>query len=283
MKSNFRIILIFLFLLLPYLSLKSQSSQQLKVLLYNGQQDKSPLQGVSVSAVNAGSTISDETGIVKLQFRSLKLGDPIQFRRIEMSGYEVMNTEVVENMHIGTGELTIVMCNSDELARLRDGYRSLAAQRYQKQLTEAQKQVDSLQKEGKIKAEEFNQRMETLETEYQHKMQSLDTYVDKFARIDLSELDTFEQEIISLVQEGRFEEAIGRYEEQHLTARLQEGVKQQKQLQGDQQRLNESIEAKENEANRLEKNLDEQIKMLHQLGGEENLRKAEELEKSKSN
>lgn len=253
------------------------------MLLYNGQLEKTPLQGVSVSAVNAGSTISDEAGKLILQFRTLKFGDPIQFRRIEMSGYEVMNTEVVENMHIGTGELTIVMCNSDELAHLRDGYRSLAAQRYQKKLTEAQKQVETLQQEGKIKAEEYNQRMETLEAEYQQKMQSFDTYVDKFARIDLSELDAFEQEIIAMVQEGRFDEAIARYEDLHLTIRLQEGVKQQKLLRNDQQKLEESIEAKENEAERLEKNLDEQIKLLRQLGGEENLRKADELERSKSN
>ena len=108
-------------LLLSCLSLSAQSSQQFKVLRYNGQQEKTPLQGVSVTAVNAGSKISDADGKVMLQFRSLKVGEPLQFRRIEMSGYEVMNTEVVENMHIGAGELTIVMCSSDELARLRDG------------------------------------------------------------------------------------------------------------------------------------------------------------------
>lgn len=283
MKSVLSNTVILMLLLLSCLSLSAQSSQQLKVLRYNGQQEKTPLQGVSVTAVNAGSKISDADGKVMLQFRSLKVGDPLQFRRIEMSGYEVMNTEVVENMHIGAGELTIVMCSSDELARLRDGYRSVAAQRYQKQLSEAQKQVEALQHEGKIKAEEYNQRMEELEAEYQQKMQSLDTYVDKFARIDLSELDAFEQEIIVLVQEGRFDEAIARYDDQHLTTRLQEGVRQQQQLQGDQQKLDEAIGAKVNEAQRLEKNLDEQIRLLRQLGGEENLRKAEELEKSKSN
>lgn len=269
---------------------EAQSVQQGQVLLYHGREAKTPLAGVSVSASNAGSVISDAEGLFTLQFRTLKVGDPIQFRRIDLNGYEVMNTEALEVARIaaqsdngGTSDnrLTIVLCSSEELASLRDGYHTQAAERYKQQLDKAQQEVEQLKQEGKIREEEYNQRMDALEEQFNEKLQTLDTYVDKFARIDLSELDAFEQEIIALVQEGRFDEAIARYDDQHLTERLQQGVAEQRQLNNDLQLLDAAIEAKETEASRLEKNIDKQIELLRKVGGEENERKIEELRKAK--
>lgn len=269
---------------------EAQSVQQGQVLLYHGREAKTPLAGVSVSASNAGSVISDAEGLFTLQFRTLKVGDPIQFRRIDLNGYEVMNTEALEVARIaaqsdngGTSDnrLTIVLCSSEELANLRDGYHTQAAERYKQQLDKAQQEVEQLKQEGKIREEEYNQRMDALEEQFNEKLQTLDTYVDKFARIDLSELDAFEQEIIALVQEGRFDEAIARYDDQHLTERLQQGVAEQRQLNNDLQLLDAAIEAKETEASRLEQNIDKQIELLRKVGGEENEKKIEQLRKAK--
>lgn len=259
----------------------AQSAQQIEVLLYHGQEAKTPLEGVSVSAVGASSVMSDAQGQLTLTFRTQKTGDQIQFRRIDMAGYEVMNTEALEVMRIGTGTSIIVMCNSEELNRLRDGYHTAAAQRYQQQLLEAQQQVETMKQEGKLRDEEYARRLDELEEAFEQQMQTLDTYVDKFARIDLSELDAYEQEIIELVQQGRFDEAIARYDDQHLTERLQQGVREQQQLQNDMQVIDRALDAKKQEGERLEHNLDEQISLLRKVGGEENERKANELEKSK--
>lgn len=275
-----QILSIFLLSMMAFVA-SAQSVQLIEVLRYNGEKAKTPLEGVSVSAANAGSVMTNAQGEVTLQFRTLKVGDQIQFRRIDLAGYEVMNTEVVESMIIGEGKHTIVLCDSEELAKVRDGYRTAAARHYEKQLADAQSKLEALQQEGKMRDEEFARRMDELEEQYEQQLQTLDTYVDKFARIDLSELDTFEQEIMALVQEGRFEEAIARYEDQHLTERLQQGVRQQQQLQNDQQVLDRAIEAKDQEAERLEQNIDKQIDLLRRVGGEENLQKVEELEEVK--
>ncbi len=269
---------------------EAQSVQQGQVLLYHGREAKTPLAGVSVSASNAGSVISDAEGLFTLQFRTLKVGDPIQFRRIDLNGYEVMNTEALEvariaaqsdNSGASDNMLKIVLCSCEELANLRDGYHTQAAERYKQQLDKAQQEVEQLKQEGKIREEEYNQRMDALEEQFNEKLQTLDAYVDKFARIDLSELDAFEQEIIALVQEGRFDEAIARYDDQHLTERLQRGVAEQHQLNNDLQLLDAAIEAKETEASRLEQNIDKQIELLRKVGGEENEKKIEELRKAK--
>lgn len=292
---NTRLLSFVLVLFLSALGLaEAQSVQQGQTLLYHGRDAKTPLAGVSVSAANAGSVISDAEGMFTLQFRTLKVGEPIQFRRIDLSGYEVMNTEALEVARIApeppqnsqTSQpspslLTIVLCKSEELAALRDGYYTKAAERYQQQLDKAQQEVERLKQEGKIREEEYNQRMDALEERYSQQLETLDTYVDKFARIDLSELDAFEQEIIALVQEGRFDEAIARYDDQHLTERLQQGVAEQRQLSNDVMTLDAAIQAKEAEAARLEHNIDQQIDLLRKVGGEENEKKIEELEKAK--
>lgn len=280
-KTLHKILLTALLMMAAMLEAMAQSSQPVEILLYHGQDAKTPLEGVSVSAIGASTTMSDAQGKLTLTFRTLKKGDLIQFRRIDMAGYEVMNTEALEVMRIGEGTATIVMCNTDELNRLRDGYHTVAAKRYQQQMQESQQKLEALQQEGKLKDEEFARKMDELEETFEQQMQTLDTYVDKFARIDLSELDAYEQEIIALVQEGRFDEAIARYDDQHLTERLQQGVREQQQLQSDLQVIDQAIDAKQQESQRLEQNLDEQIKLLRRVGGEENLRKASELEKAK--
>ena len=264
--------------------------QQGLALLYHGRDAKTPLAGVSVSAAGAGSVISDAEGRFTLQFRTLKVGDQIQFRRIELNGYEVMNTEALEVARIAStssdspqssATLQIVLCPAEELAALRDGYHSKAAEHYQQQLDKAQQEVEQLKQQGKIRDEEYNQRMDDLEERYSQQLESLDTYVDKFARIDLSELDDFEQEIITLVQEGLFDEAIARYDDQHLTERLQQGIAEQRQLNQDVKTLDSAIEAKEAEAAHIEQNIDKQIELLRKVGGDENLKKIEVLEKAK--
>lgn len=237
----------------------AQSVQKGVVMEYCGEAEKTPLSGVSVSAKGAAPVMSAEDGSFTLQFRTHHAGDAIEFRRIERLGYEVMNKEAVENMIVGNAQndrpLVIVLCKSEELQKIRDGYRDVAVQRYEKQLKEAQSQLDLLQKEGKIKETEYQQRISALEDNYEQQLQNLDTYVDKFARIDLSELDEFEKQIMAFVKEGRFEEAIAKYEEQDLTTKLQEGVKRQQQLQRDQQVLDSAIQVKDKEIERLDRNI----------------------------
>lgn len=276
--TRIKLALIVLFALCSGMVLKAQIVQQGQVLLYRGEEAKTPLSGVSVSAQGAPAVMSDAEGRFTLSFRTLHSGDVIQFRRIGLVGYEVMNTEALDAARIanpddpaaaaGPTVLTIVMCSTEELSKLRDGYRSVAAERYQKQYDEAQKQLEKLQQEGRIKEAEFNQRQEALELKYEAQLQTLDTYVDKFARIDLSELDDFERGIIALVKEGQFDEAIARYEEQNLTARLQQGVKEQQQLNRDVQTIQTAIDAKEVEATRLQRNIDKQNELRQKINNE---------------
>ncbi len=250
----------------------AQAVQNGRVVQYNGKEGKTPLMNVSVSAVGAPAVRSDADGQFALQFRTLHAGDAIQFRRVELAGYEVMNTEALAAARVAntSGDdaaepFVIVMCKSNELSRLRDGYRDVATARYQKQLEEAQAQLQRLKKEGKMQQAEYDKQLDALEEKYEAQMQTLDTYVDKFARIDLSELDEAEAQIIALVQEGKIDEAIARYEEQNLTQRLQQGVQEQRQLTRDVQTVDQAIDQKKVEGQRIERNIEKQNELRSRL------------------
>ena len=250
----------------------AQAVQNGRVVQYNGKEGKTPLMNVSVSAVGAPAVRSDADGLFALQFRTLHAGDAIQFRRVELAGYEVMNTEALAAARVAntsgdaaTEPFVIVMCKSNELSRLRDGYRDVATARYQKQLEEAQAQLQRLKKEGKMQQAEYDKQLDALEEKYEAQMRTLDTYVDKFARIDLSELDEAEAQIIALVQEGKIDEAIARYEEQNLTQRLQQGVQEQRQLTRDVQTVDQAIDQKKVEGQRIERNIEKQNELRSRL------------------
>ena len=117
----------------------SQSVQRGQVLEYQGTNPKTPLPRVHIAATNASATQSDADGHFTLQFRTLHAGDAIQFRRIELSGYEVMNSEALEVARVARPQgvsddeapLRIIMAQRETLRRLREGYRAVSQQRYE--------------------------------------------------------------------------------------------------------------------------------------------------------
>lgn len=250
---------------------------------YRGKEAKTPLRGVSVTAANAGSVMSDEQGRLSLQFRTLKVGDPIQFRRIDMAGYEVMNSDVLESARIArqgvaSSSLPIVMAPTKLLRQLRDGYRSVAAKRYEKQLSIAMDEIEQLRKVSAMSEAEFNQRMDSLEEDYEEKLTRLETYIDKFARIDLSDLDAEEQQIISLVHDGNFEEALSIYDRQQLAERLKKSRIDREKLVSAREKIAAAERQKETENERLRQSIDRQITLLRMAGGEENYEKIYQLQ-----
>lgn len=290
---NFRILTSILILCVSAIGLATAQSVQPGIAMeYKGKAQKQALAGVSVTAANAGSVMSDDKGEFTLNFRTLKAGDQIQFRRIEMNGYEVMNTEALEVARVARTPKTqnpaasatqdpallqIVMAPRQLLQQLRDGYRSVASQRYQKQLAEAEAEAERLREAGQLAEAEYNQRMDALEEEYEEKLSKLESYIEKFARIDLSDLDQDEQQIIDLVQAGDFDQALALYDKQDLANRLAQSRADRQKLADARQQIALTEQQKARENQRLRESIERQILLLRMAGGEENRLKVHEI------
>lgn len=258
----------------------AQSVQQGITLEYKGSNPKTPMAGVSVTAANAGSVMSGDDGCFELRFRTLRTGDQIQFRRIELNGYEVMNTEALEVARVARQEgnveadrLPIVMVSSQMLRQLRDGYRSVAVERYKRQLREAEAEAEKLRQQGQLQEQEFNERLDALEAEYDEKLGKLETYIDRYARIDLSDLDADEQQIVELVKAGKFDEALQIYDRQDLASRLSQSRAERQKLEEARQQIALAEQQKADENQRLRQSIERQVLLLRMAGGQDNLQK----------
>ena len=248
-------------------SLYAQSVQQVQVLEYNGREQKTPLAGVSLTVQNAGSTMSDAHGVITLQFRSLKAGEPVQIRRIDLAGYELFNKEAVDTWTISPQRtFQLVLCKSDRFKALCDQYNAAASASYERQLKRDKQKLEDLKREGKLKAEEYAMQAAALESQYNEQLDKLENYVERFARIDLSEISEQEQQIIALVEQGDIDEAIRQYEELNLLGKYQQQSREILEVRNGQQQLDSLREEKIETRDSLIAVLEEQIKLYERLG-----------------
>lgn len=260
------------------LSLSAQTVQQGVVKEYNEKAQKTPLTGVELNVRSSGSTVSDQKGEFSLSFPTLNAGDRITVRSIQKDGYEIFNKEALEQWNLNPNSpFTIVMCRSDKFKAICDNYYSKASANYKKQYDKESSNLRRLKEENKLKDEEYLQKLTEIQENYDRQLDNLDNYVDRFARIDLSELKEEEQKIIELVQDGRFDEAIAKYEELNISAALINTIDSRNKKREAAFKLNKSAEIDQKDADTMYETLYRQIETLGLAGGYENNLKAASL------
>ena len=158
--------------------------------------------------------VSDRKGDFLLEFRTFKPGQRANVRRIEKTGYEIFNKEALEQWNINPDvPFTIVMVKQELFKQIRDNYSKISSQSYADQYEREKAALDKERQEGRLSEERHREELENLSDWYDTQLDNLDNYVDRFARIDLAELDENERAIIELVKEGELEEAMARYDE----------------------------------------------------------------------
>lgn len=270
-------IIIATILILSALTAGARTVQTGVVREYKGKAKKTPLAGVELQVYPAQSTASDRNGNFRLEFLTLKPGERINVRRIEKEGYEIFNKDALEQWNLNpTAPFMIVMCRSNMFKQLKDTYYKNSGERYARQYRKAQDELKRLKDQNKIQQKEYIERLEQLEQEYGRQLENLDNYVDRFARIDLSEISPVEQEIIELVQAGKIDEAIAKYEELNAKEKLLDGISKRKEVGEAISTLTEVDRNLAADNDTLYAVVERQIQTL-QLGGAENNEKIRRL------
>lgn len=200
----------------------AQATQPCVVLQYNQKQPKTPLGGVEVMVKGANSTVSPDDGKITLLFHTLKPGDRIEKVITMKSGYEIFNTDVVNNWIISRNNspFELIMVRSDYLAQHKANLTQVSQDSYKKKLEQKEKELRELKEEGKLKEEEFQKKYNELYDNYIEQLKNLNNYIDQFARIDLSEVSAVEQRIVEMVENGKIEEAIQVFDSLDLTKKI---------------------------------------------------------------
>jgi len=269
-----RSIVVYILAIIATVCANAKTVQNGVVKEYNEKAQKTPLPGVELNVRSAGSTVSDKKGNFALNFLTLKPGEKINVRRIEKLGYEIFNKEAIEQWNLNPkNPFIIVMCKSDKFKRIRDNYERVSSASYAKQMKKEEAALAKLKKDGKLKEAEYQKQLLELRENYENQLDNLDNYIDRFSRIDLSELSAIEQEIIDLVQQGRIEEAIAKYEEQNYVDKYSREVSQIKEVSAAIERLENIKSSKMTVKDSILASIDRQIKTLQLAGGKENFDK----------
>lgn len=222
-----RLILLF-FAIVSIVNVFAQSKQDGFVKEYSEKSKKKPLVGVQVLVANANHDVSGKNGDFHLQFRTLKPGDPVHVQNVIKLGYEVFNKEQLEVWRISRSNepFTIVMCKSSVLKALKDEYNAIAYKSFSEQRKKELKIWDDQLKQGRVQQKEYDKQVSALCDYYDKKLENLDTYIDRFARIDMNEITREERRIVELVRKGMIQEAIDEYNALKLDEELIKNYKE---------------------------------------------------------
>lgn len=242
---------------------------------YNEKARKTPLAGVELNVRSAQSTVSSDNGGFTLDFPTLKPGERVSVRRIEKADYEIFNKEAVEQWNINPDKpFNIKMCRSDKFKRIRDNNRKVSTESYVRQHKKDVAAIEKLKAEGKLRDEEYRKQLSELQESYERQLDNLENYVDRFSRIDLSELSSTEQEIIDLVQQGRIDEAIAKYEQQDYVGKYLQETSQIHKIDAAINKLSAVKQTREQHRDSILAAVSRQVETLQLAGGRENNLKA---------
>lgn len=236
-----------------------QCIQKGYVLKYNGADAKTPINGVIIKASNSEEVKTNKKGEFTLKFRTKEEGDKVSGVEVYYPGFIVMNKEELAKWTISSSNpFTIILCDEvDFKARFN---KNLDIIKY------------SLQRKYEEKGLEIN-------NSFYDQIEQLETYVDKFTRIDLSEGNQINKKIYDLFIQGKLDEAINLFDKQDILGQYRSEVedygtfKQTSSFIG--KKMNEVVEKRKN----LQQAILNQVNLLRMNGDKENIDKAISISK----
>ena len=260
----------------------AQSVQQGLVMEYQGTEQKTPLANVEIAVRNAGRCSSDASGRFTLQFRTLHPGDRIEVREISRLGYEIFNLDAVNEWRIARdgGLVTLVLCRSERFKALKDKYNAIASRSYAEQEKKAEARLNELLRQGTLQQADYDKQLNDLRNQYEEQLENLDNYIDRFARIDLSELSAEERGIIELVQGDKMDEAIARYDKLAMLTQMERLSQKDSAIGQAVDVLQKEHQSVVEQEMKLYQMIQNQMTLLAMAGGKENFDRIAELHES---
>lgn len=210
----------------------AQSIQPCIVMQYNQKEVKTPLSGVQIDVRGAGTAVSDSEGKVTLNFTTYKPGDHVTVRGISKSGYEVFNTNAIEQWNITRNQtpFIIVLVKSSYFSNLKQRLKETSVCSYRSKYKKAKAKLEKMKTDGLLKEKEYYEQLSRIEDNYEKQLKNIDAYIDAFARFDLSELSNEEKRIIEMVHNGLIDEAVNAYDSLKIIEKYVDAINKRSEL-----------------------------------------------------
>lgn len=193
---------------------------------YNGKNPRTPIGGVYIKPVTAdnGVVSNASNGSFSVVLKNLKMGSRIGNVKVTKQGMMVFNQQAVDEWNVRKDPLCLILCDANEFQKQKKNLIAIgerqAKKKYDKKLAELKKKNEAQQ----LQIDDYYNKLDSLEKEYQNALKHMDEYADVFARIDESEIDTLAQRAIELFNKGEIDESIHLFEQGNYMKKLDDAL-----------------------------------------------------------
>ena len=193
---------------------------------YNGKNPRTPIGGVYIKPVTAdnGVVSNASNGSFSVVLKNLKMGSRIGNVKVTKQGMMVFNQQAVDEWNVRKDPLCLILCDANEFQKQKKNLIAIgerqAKKKYDKKLAELKKRNEAQQ----LQIDDYYNKLDSLEKEYQNALKHMDEYADVFARIDESEIDTLAQRAIELFNKGEIDESIRLFEQGNYMKKLDDAL-----------------------------------------------------------
>ena len=193
---------------------------------YNGKNPRTPIGGVYIKPVTAdnGVVSNASNGSFSVVLKNLKMGSRIGNVKVAKQGMMVFNQQAVDEWNVRKDPLCLILCDANEFQKQKKNLIAIgerqAKLKYDKKLAELKKKNEAQQ----LQIDDYYNKLDSLEKEYQNALKHMDEYADVFARIDESEVDTLAQRAMELFNKGEIDESIRLFEQGNYMKKLDDAL-----------------------------------------------------------
>lgn len=223
-----KLLLSFITTLLLIISAQAQTITQKGITYrYNGKKPRTFIGGVYIKPVSADNgVVSDEAnGTFVMSLKNLQMGSRIGSVRVTKQGMMVFNQQAVEEWSVRKDPLCLILCDANEFQKQKKRLIAIGERQAKKKYDIKLAELKEMNEAQKLKIDDYYNKLDSLEKEYQNALKHMDEYADVFARIDESEIDTLAQHAIELFNNGDIEESISMFEKGNYMKKLDDALK----------------------------------------------------------
>jgi hypothetical protein len=185
-----------------------------KGIVYELSSGNKPITGVSIIVQGSSISTSDNNGQFILVFQKKRGGEPVFIDQLYKKGYEVVNSEDVQNWVFSPSNVfTIVMCKEGLLAESRRKFYKIGEDYYETEYNKSLKEFKRQMESNQISGQQYQVSVNEANEQLKKKRMELDYYADKFSRINKDNLNDVDKQALQLLEAGKIEEAIKVYED----------------------------------------------------------------------
>ena len=194
---------------------------------YNGKNPRTPIGGVYIKPISAdnGVVSDDSDGSFSVALKNLTMGSRIGNVKVTKQGMMVFNQMTVDEWSVRKEPLCLILCDANEFQKQKKNLIAIGEREAKKKYD---RELEKLKRENvvqQLKIDDYYNKLDSLEKEYQNALNHMDAYADVFARIDESEIDSMAQRAIELFNNGEIEKSIKMFEEGNYLKKLDDALR----------------------------------------------------------